>query len=256
MRYAALILLLGTLAARAASEIQEGEMPPLPVMAAQLRNPDSQPLDWSAVRSFLEKDDSNKHVYKESAYDCKHFSLELYRRAQTNGMVCRLVLVQFAETEVGHSVVCFPTTDKGDLFIDFTPLIVNGKQIASKTVAMLAPGRARIQVPLNQIPADFTNHIAFFESYIAMQPELQAAAALLNDSKADLDDLQGKIQGLKQAAPISERRQKQIDSLEADCAGKYRRYQAARAIYAEYEKQWKSPFDLGHTDTVVNLIRF
>ena len=69
MRYAALILLLGTLAARAASEIQEGEMPPLLVMAAQLRNPDSQPLDWSAVRSFLEKDDSNKHVYKESAYD-------------------------------------------------------------------------------------------------------------------------------------------------------------------------------------------
>jgi uncharacterized protein (DUF3084 family) len=121
---------------------------------------------------------------------------------------------------------------------------------------MLAPGRARIQVPLNQIPADFTNDIAFFDSYIAMQPELQAAAALLSDSKADLDDLQGEIQGLKQAAPISERRQKQIDSLEADCAGKYRRYQAARAIYGEYEKQWKSPFDLGHTDTVVNLIRF
>jgi hypothetical protein len=80
-------------------------------------------------------------------------------------MACRLVLVQFAETEVGHSVVCFPTTDKGDLFIDFTPFIANGKQIASKTVAMLAPGRARIQVPLNQIPADFTNNTAFFDSY-------------------------------------------------------------------------------------------
>ena len=256
MRNTALILLLGTLAAGAASEIQEGEMPPLPVMAAQLRNPDNQPFDWTAVRAFLEKDDSNKHVYKEKAYDCKHFSLELYRRAQTNGMACRLVLVQFAGTEVGHSVVCFPTTDKGDFFIDFTPLIVNGKQIASKTVAMLAPGRARIQVPLNQIPADFTNDLAFFDGYIAMQPELQAAAELLSDRKTDLEDLQAKIQGIKRAPSTSERQQKQIDRLEANYAEKYRRYQAARAIYGEYEKQWKSPFDLSHTDTVVNLIRF
>lgn len=75
MKYATLILLLGTLATHAASEIQEGELPPLPAMAANLRSPNSQPLDWAAIRLILEKDDSNKHAYKENDYDCKHFSL-------------------------------------------------------------------------------------------------------------------------------------------------------------------------------------
>ena len=50
MKYATLILLLGTLATHVASEIQEGELPPLPAMAASLGSPNSQPLDWAAVR--------------------------------------------------------------------------------------------------------------------------------------------------------------------------------------------------------------
>jgi hypothetical protein len=249
-------LLLGTLATHAASEIQEGELPPLPAMAASLRSPNSQPLDWDAIRLFLEKDDSNKHAYKENDYDCKHFNLELYRRAQTNGIACRVALIQFAETRVGHSVVCFPTTDKGDIYIDFTPLMVQGRQIASKTVAMLVPGRARIQVPLEQIPSEFTNDIAFFDEYIEMQTQLQSAATLLSDSQTDLAQMQKKIEGIKQAPSISKWQQKELDHLEADYAEKYHRYQTARAVYISYEKQWKSPFDIKQTDTVVNLIRF
>jgi Skp family chaperone for outer membrane proteins len=121
---------------------------------------------------------------------------------------------------------------------------------------MLAPGRARIQVPLEQIPSDFTNNIAFFDRYIEMQPQLQSATTLLSDGQAELDRLEKKIEGLKQLPSISKRQQKELDGLQAGYAEKYQRYQTARAIYSDYEKQWKSPFDLSHTDTVVNLLRF
>jgi hypothetical protein len=121
---------------------------------------------------------------------------------------------------------------------------------------MLAPGRARIQVPLEQIPSEFTNDIAFFDEYIDMQTQLQSAATLLSDSQSDLAQMQKKIEGIKQATSIAKWEQKELDHFEADYAEKYHRYQTARAVYISYEKQWKSPFDLKQTDTVVNLIRF
>jgi len=118
------------------------------------------------VRSFLEKDDSNKHVYKESAYDCKHFSLELYRRAQTNGMACRWFSFSLPKRKLATSSSASPRRTRGTSSSILTPLVVNGKQnrIERPSPCSLLAGRG-FRSPLNQIPADFTNDIAFFDSY-------------------------------------------------------------------------------------------
>jgi hypothetical protein len=153
---AILLTLFGSWGAPA-QEIQEGMLGPLPAMAANLRNPASHPAEWASLKEFLEKDDSNKHFYREGVYDCKHFSLELFRRAQTNEMACYIVLIRFAEIQEGHSVVCFPTMDKGDVFVDFTPIQMRDHQEPMKAIAMIAPRQPRIQVPLQQVPGNFTN---------------------------------------------------------------------------------------------------
>ncbi len=251
-----LALVMGVLSTQAVAQIAEGELPPMPALAASLRNSASRPPDWASLRQFLEQDSSNRHAYKEGAYDCKHFSAELFRRAQSNGMACYVVLIRFAETPAGHSVVCFPTLDKGDVYMDFTPLVVQGKQVPMKSIAMLSPGQPRIQVPLEQIPEAFTNDAAFFGRYQEAQSQLHEAAALLAGSQQEISELQEKIETIQRAPKLSGPQRRQFDQLTADYAEKYRRYQDALAIYRSYEKDQKSPFDTSQVFTVVNMNRF
>jgi hypothetical protein len=252
---AILLTLFGSWGAPA-QEIQEGMLGPLPAMAANLRNPASHPAEWASLKEFLEKDDSNKHFYREGVYDCKHFSLELFRRAQTNEMACYIVLIRFAEIQEGHSVICFPTMDKGDVFVDFTPIQMRDHQEPMKAIAMIAPRQPRIQVPLQQVPDNFTNDAAFFISYQAQQPLLHEAAALLASSQKELSDLQEQIETLQQNPHLTQGQKAELGKLSDEYAEKYRRYQAATEVYRSYEKDWKSPFDSNQEYTVINITRY
>ena len=171
-------------------------------------------------------------------------------------MACYIVLIRFAEIQEGHSVVCFPTTDKGDVFVDFTPIQMRDRQEPMKAIAMIAPRQPRIQVPLQQVPDNFTNDASFFISYQAQQPQLHEAAALLASSQKELSDLQEKIETLQRNPHLTQDQKAELARLSDEHAEKYRRYQAAMEVYRSYEKDWKSPFDSNQEYTVINLTRF
>jgi hypothetical protein len=240
-----------------AEPVMEGNVEPLSPRIFALHNPASQPVPWEQLRDFLLKDDSNQHAYKEGVYDCKHFSLELYRRSQEQRISCRITLVIFAESKVGHSVVCFPTTDKGKIFVDFTPIVSGtGKQRPAKNLSLLDTGRLRIQVPLEQVPVNFTNNVAFFADYLSRQASLVDAAELLRQSQSDLSELNGRIAAIKGIPKPSKAKSRELAALDKQYQEMYGRHLDASRIYDAYLHDGTSPFDTKQRMTVVNLVTY
>jgi len=223
----------------------------VPALVMALRNPLSGPATCADLRQFLDRDDSNLHRYQEGVYDCRHFSLELFRRAQKERIACFMTLVDFAETPIGHSVVEFPTQDKGTVFVDFTPAFSGTNQVDVKGLSMLAMGLPRIQMPLSQVPSDFTNNVAIFQSYLLMQEMLQQAKTVLATRPEEMNRTEPSLKGKMTSANAHDQ-----DSRERAHAQQRDRYNDALQALRRYEECWKSPFDLQTRMTVTGLRRF
>ena len=238
------------------AQAQPITLPQLVTESLLYKNQYSQLVNWTNLYQFLSRDDSNQHEYIENDYDCKHFSLELYKRAQAKGIACQIALISFAETRVGHSLVSFTTWDKGEVFVDFTPLIVKSKQRSSKSINMLIPGYYRIQVPLEQVPLTFTNNQQFYKQYVEQQVQLHKSAQLIKQADTDLVQLQQKLKGLEARPKKSAKIQRQIDQLVQTCAEKKAQILSAQQIYNHYRAQIQSPFDLTQHQTVIDITKW
>lgn len=69
------------------------------------------------VMKFLYTDETSNKKYNDDTFCCVHYSLEINNKANSNGMVCGLVIVYLSGGE-SHAIIVFNTTDKGLLFIE------------------------------------------------------------------------------------------------------------------------------------------
>lgn len=168
---------------------QEGNLDPFPPKIIAARNPNSKPVSWTDLRSFLEADTADQGTYKAHEYDCKNFSFELFKHAQAKGIACLVNLISFSESNEGHALLEFPTSDQGTVFVDFTPIVTDEKQTPTKALVMVAQGRKFIRVPLSQVPSDFSNGIEFFDHYYETQEKLAKAVALIHEFQSTHQDV-------------------------------------------------------------------
>lgn len=254
-----LLILLLSLTIASAQNIQtpvpEGDIGSIPLCVINLRNNDSRPATWSDLKTFLGSDDSNQHKYVENEYDCKHFSLELFRRAQLQGIACLLIIVNFSDNKDPHALVEFPTTDKGSVYVDFTPITSGATQGPSKSINYIAAGQDRIQVPLAQIPAEFTNNTAFFVGYLNKQDELKKARELITDATVNLSDLEQNLQHQK-TLNKTKTVLRRIDLLRADIEVKTKQLTEAQRVYRAYAAKALSPFSTDAAGRIVFITRY
>jgi hypothetical protein len=251
MRFLFAFLILAA-SLRAQDAIPEGPIDAFLPRARLLHNPGSQMLSWDQVKDFLVKDNSNQHEYALNRYDCKQFALELMRRSEAHQIRCFLTLIQYAEQPSGHCEVVFPTTDKGDVYVDFAPIVTGKTQVPSKSIDFLVIGQRRISVPLAQLPDEFSNTPNFYMDYLHKQEQLQSASKRLEETKTELEGMFKTLTDKLSKGKDS----KAVEALQARYEAASKRYEAASRVYQAYVEQYKSPYDTSHPLTVRTLIRY
>jgi len=74
---------------------------------------------WSRLRSFLWNDSTDALLYRTDKRVCADFAETLHNRAESSGIRCGYVLLQFQNGE-RHASNVFDTSDRGRVFIDCT----------------------------------------------------------------------------------------------------------------------------------------
>jgi len=72
---------------------------------------------YSEVIKFIQKDTTDKKRYDEDTFNCGHYSMEVNNNAESQGIRCCYVTVNFSGG-AAHALVAFETTDKGILYIE------------------------------------------------------------------------------------------------------------------------------------------
>lgn len=67
--------------------------------------------------NFLQQDETSDREYIEEEYTCHHFSRDVNNNAESQGIRCGYVLVNFVG-DTGHAIVAFETVDMGIVFIE------------------------------------------------------------------------------------------------------------------------------------------
>jgi myosin heavy subunit len=83
-------------------------------------NPEAENPTWKELISFLAKDQTEKHEYIISVYDCSQFSRDVHNNAEAAGIRAAEVQVWFKNEDTGHALNAFITTDYGLVYVDCT----------------------------------------------------------------------------------------------------------------------------------------
>jgi hypothetical protein len=73
---------------------------------------------YQEMLNFIASDQTDKHQYTNPTYVCWNFAADVKNNAFTVGYRCGLVVISFADSSAGHSVICFKTIDHGLVFIE------------------------------------------------------------------------------------------------------------------------------------------
>ena len=74
---------------------------------------------WLELRTFLQEDKTDKHLYIPGEYECGNFAKELHNNAEAAGIRAAFVGIHFTN-ELPHAINAFKTTDRGLVYIDVT----------------------------------------------------------------------------------------------------------------------------------------
>jgi hypothetical protein len=75
---------------------------------------------WDELRTFLQQDDTDEHLFREGAFVCADFAELLHNNAEASGIRAAFVGVDFRADEEAHALNAFNTTDKGLVYVDCT----------------------------------------------------------------------------------------------------------------------------------------
>ncbi len=85
-----------------------------------VQNPAAENPTWGQLTAFLKSDITDIQPYVEGKFMCGSFAEEVQNNAENAGINCALVAINFSDTEMGHALNAFKTTDKGLVFVDCT----------------------------------------------------------------------------------------------------------------------------------------
>lgn len=74
---------------------------------------------YQEARDFLVRDTTDKKYYPVgSDYDCENFASDVCNNAEAEGIRAAVVFIDYKNSDSGHVVVAFETTDEGLIFIE------------------------------------------------------------------------------------------------------------------------------------------
>lgn len=74
-------------------------------------------ITWAQLVDFILDDHTNWNVWTEQ-YNCVNFSLDLEANARSQNIDSWIVAVVFENIDEGHAFVAFPTSDRGEIWIE------------------------------------------------------------------------------------------------------------------------------------------
>ena len=153
-------------------------------------NPNAADPTFDQLVAFIEKDGTDQHPYVDGQYVCADFAATVFNNAEAAGIRAGWVGITFEDTDVGHAVDAFQTTDRGLVYIDCT----NGattdpqnKAVSWDMVAYLEVGKQYGVIPLDQVVASGMDYYPLTYDYYA---EREAA---WQDYAAELDSFNSSV---------------------------------------------------------------
>jgi len=83
-------------------------------------NPKAVDPTYAQLMTFLAQDTTENHAYIPNVYDCSQFSRDLHNHAEAAGIRCAEVQLWFTNSNAGHALDAFLTTDYGLVYVDCT----------------------------------------------------------------------------------------------------------------------------------------
>lgn len=83
-------------------------------------NPKAVDPTLNQVLTFLAQDKTENHPYVLNVYDCSQFSRDLHNNAEAAGIRTAEVQIWFTNSDTGHALDAFLTTDYGLVYVDDT----------------------------------------------------------------------------------------------------------------------------------------
>jgi hypothetical protein len=75
---------------------------------------------WDELMAFLAADPTDEFAYIKNYRECTDFAESLHNNAESQGIRAGYVEVWFVDSDIGHALNVFDTTDKGRVFVDCT----------------------------------------------------------------------------------------------------------------------------------------
>lgn len=112
----------------------------------RVRKSSTQNISWAELQEVLIREDTDKMEYIPDKFDSQGFVLSLRDRLSRYGIRCAYVSVGFSDSDVGHALNAFETTDKGLVFVD----CVGGDKIA-----YVEKGKPYVAISLDAVKPDY-----------------------------------------------------------------------------------------------------
>jgi hypothetical protein len=75
---------------------------------------------WDELKSFLASDSTDQLPYIAGSFVCGDFAQTLHNKAESTGIRCAIVIINFTDGSESHALNAFMTSDKGLVYIDDT----------------------------------------------------------------------------------------------------------------------------------------
>jgi hypothetical protein len=168
-------------------------------------NGESVNMSWNDVMTFLQENQTEKKAYEPGVYTCAHFAEDLYNRAQSVGLRCGVVVIEFKDQVAGHAINAFETTDKGLVFVDATGLTTDTdvKLPPVKSVGYLKEGETYFSIPLEvslarQYPSDLSAGRYYLNERSRLMDSEKRLGSQASEFKTKVLDYQSRQQQLNQ----------------------------------------------------------
>jgi len=106
-----------------------------------VQNPEAEDVAWAELEHFLAMDDTDKIPYNESTFVCTDFAETLHNNAENAGIRTGYVVLDLTQSEYGHAINVFNTTDEGLVFVDDTGTIDPNPQCSADKIVEVEVGR-------------------------------------------------------------------------------------------------------------------
>ena len=73
---------------------------------------------YNEVANFIASDTTDEIPYDGETFDCEQFSQLVNNNSENQGIRCAYVILYFNDTNTGHAIVGFNTTDRGMVYIE------------------------------------------------------------------------------------------------------------------------------------------